>query len=389
MPFLEFYAGYLNRFGRFYFLDLCPGLGNKLSEIKNYYLTIIKKMYYSNRVGGSVPIVWSYFSEFMPKNIRGRMICALASSWLFGNLLVILIAYIILDHPDFQYTLLDGFIILNNWRVFMICCSIPSVLTAVLLLLLPESPKFHLYNGMADSAKRTLKTIYLFNNRTKSEFEIEKKRKAFEIFDEMKITSTKENLSDDEKDRRAHSPLSNTRRHTGLKYMIEFFKSSTKEASTKTLELFQAPHTLNTFLILFIFFCLCFAYYGLWMWLPELFKRMSITGASPCAATGDIPANLSSSSTCRIEKSVYLDSFVSALSNLPGNLITIIFIDKIGRNRITSFSLLASGVTVFGIPFVRTKAEGVLLTTLFGGINVLTFNSFGCTSAELYPTRLR
>ena len=274
----------------------------------------------------------------------------------------------------------------------MICCSMPSVLTAVLLLFLPESPKFHFYNGMADSGKRTLKNIYLFNNRTRNELDIEKKRKVFEIFDEMKINGGKKNLSDDDTEKGfevpAISPVSNTRKHTGLKYMVEFFKSSTQEAFKKTLELFKAPYTVNTSLVLFIFFCLCFAYYGLWMWLPELFKRMSITGGSPCAAS-NIPANTTSNSTCRLEQSVYLDSFISALSNLPGNVITIIFIDKIGRNRITSLSLLASGVTVFGIPFVRTKAEGVLLTTVFGGINVLTFNSFGCTSTELYPTRLR
>lgn len=145
---------------------------------------------------------------------------------------------------------------------------------------------------------------------------------------------------------------------------------------------------MRTLLVLFIFFCLCFAYYGLWMWLPELFKRMSATGGSPCAATS-IPVNITTNTTCKIESSVYLSSFISALSNLPGNIITILFIDKIGRNRITSFSLLASGITVLGIPFVRTEAEGVALTTIFGGINVLTFNSFGCTSTELFPTRLR
>jgi VNT family MFS transporter (synaptic vesicle glycoprotein 2) len=29
------------------------------------------------------------------------------------------------------------------------------------------------------------------------------------------------------------------------------------------------------------------------------------------------------------------------------------------------------------------------LTTIFGGINTFTFNSFGCTCTELYPTTLR
>ena len=51
--------------------------------------------------------------------------------------------------------------------------------------------------------------------------------------------------------------------------------------------------------------------------------------------------------------------------------------------------MIASGVSVFGIPFITSENQGVILTTIFGGINTLTFNSFGCTSIELYPTRLR
>ncbi len=261
----------------------------------------------------------------MPKNIRGRMICALASSWLFGNLLVILIAYMILNSTDFSYILLDSLIVLNNWRVFMICCSIPSLLTAFLLLFLPESPKFYFYNGMGSRGKQTLKNIYLFNNRTINELEIEKKRKVFEMFDEIKIYAGKNNQSDDEEglvEASVQSPVSNSQRYTGLKYMVEFFKSSTSEAYKKTFELFKAPYTFNTCLILFIFFCLCFAYYGLWMWLPELFKRMSITGGSPCTSSGNPGANTTTNSTCHIEQGIYLDSLISALSNLPGNIIT-------------------------------------------------------------------
>ena len=52
-------------------------------------------------------------------------------------------------------------------------------------------------------------------------------------------------------------------------------------------------------------------------------------------------------------------------------------------------SLIVSGISVLGIAFIETQAQGVILTTIFGAINVLTFNSFGCTCIELYPTTMR
>lgn len=315
------------------------------------------------------------------------MLCALASSWFFGNLLVILIAYLILDRPDFTYSLLDGFIILNNWRVFMILCSMPSFLTAFLLLFLPESPKFHLYNGLQANAHRTLKAIYTINYKLNTEHQIEQKRKAFEEIDELKIKP--DNVSVQEVQERLRRSTDRARNQVkGLRRLFMFFKETSAEALQKTGEIFKTPYTFNTILVLFIYFGLCFGYYGLWMWLPELFKRMSITGGAPCNVNG-VHLNTTDNKTCRIDPSVYMSTFISAMSNLPGNIITVVWIDQVGRNKITSFSLIASGITVFGIPFVRSETQGLVLTTLFGGINVLTFNSFGCTSAEIFPTRLR
>ncbi len=39
------------------------------------------------------------------------------------------------------------------------------------------------------------------------------------------------------------------------------------------------------------------------------------------------------------------------------------FVDKLGRNIITSVSLISSGLSVFGIPFVQNESQGVILTT--------------------------
>lgn len=340
-------------------------------------------------VGGSVPVVWSYFSEFIPKDIRGRLMCCLASSWFFGNLLVILFAYLILNHGEISISWLSGFIIINNWRLFMIVCSFPSIVSAIAIFFLPESPKFCLYNCQDFKARKILRNIYVFNKRSKTAVDLENRKLAFEYFDTIKgvqkraVSQNSSRLDAEETHRGLHT--------LKLKFnnFIEYFKKGSKEAAKTTFELFKPPLTVRIFLVSFIMFALCFGYYGLWMWLPELFKRMTLYGGSPCSNHLNKTIVINETVSCHIENSVYMSSFYSSLSNLPGNIFTILFIDKMGRNVITSVSLICSGLSVFGIPFIYNEDQGVILTTIFGGINVITFNSFGCTTTELFPTKLR
>lgn len=49
-------------------------------RIKMYFVSIC-------RVGGSVPVIFSYFSEFMPRLRRGAMVSCLATFWMTGNIL--------------------------------------------------------------------------------------------------------------------------------------------------------------------------------------------------------------------------------------------------------------------------------------------------------------
>ena len=38
-------------------------------------------------VGGSIPVIFSYFTEFQTKDKRGMMISALATFWMCGNII--------------------------------------------------------------------------------------------------------------------------------------------------------------------------------------------------------------------------------------------------------------------------------------------------------------
>lgn len=51
-----------------------------------------------NSVGGSMPIIFTYFCEFLPPRNRGFYLSCLAASWMMGSLLTAGLAWVVLSH---------------------------------------------------------------------------------------------------------------------------------------------------------------------------------------------------------------------------------------------------------------------------------------------------
>ena len=86
---------------------------------------------FTHRVGGSIPLVWSYFAEFQSKSLRGRMLSALAAFWMIGNISVAALAWIIIPNNfGTDNTSSNGFKF-NSWRIFVAVCGIPAVLVTI------------------------------------------------------------------------------------------------------------------------------------------------------------------------------------------------------------------------------------------------------------------
>jgi len=114
-----------------------------------------------------------------------------------------------------------------------------------------------------------------------------------------------------------------------------------------------------------IWFTLSFGWYGLILWIPSLFEAQDF----------DID--------------IYQDAFLVAAANLPGNIISSLLMDKIGRKRLLSFSMLiASGLAVL-FAFSRTAALTVIAACLLNMVSVGGWNSLDCVSTESFPTSLR
>lgn len=61
-------------------------------------ITIKNAICYS--LGGSGPVIWSYFAEFQPKSRRGSMLSFMAAFWTIGNLFVAGLAWIIIPSGE-------------------------------------------------------------------------------------------------------------------------------------------------------------------------------------------------------------------------------------------------------------------------------------------------
>ena len=93
------------------------------------------------RVGGSLPVVFSYFSEFFSSKKKGPVVIVLASFWMVGQVYTALLAWGLLSNPCLINTHI-GSMPFRSWRVFTMLCTLPAIAAALLFIILPESPSW-------------------------------------------------------------------------------------------------------------------------------------------------------------------------------------------------------------------------------------------------------
>ncbi|XP_068245764.1 synaptic vesicle glycoprotein 2B-like isoform X2 [Palaemon carinicauda] len=347
---------------------LVNSLGGIISSFAQEFPLFITMRFISGLgVGGSIPLVWAYVSEFQPAKKRGGALSVIAAFWMIGNILVAAMALAIIPHnigivnPTFSY---------NSWRIFLTLCAIPSLLIALIMLWLPESPMFLLNKGKHKEAMEILQNIYSLNNGKSS--------KNFPI---TKLNSA------------------------GLKIQASSSSSwwrSTKDAFSSTLRqtmsLFSSSLLRITILMLIINFAIQFGYYGLWLWFPELFNRLETyykehpdDRVSVCELTAfhGNATTLDCDSDTLVDPQALVNTLITATSAFPANVWTIFAMDKLGRKFFLVFSMVLSGLAAFGIYFVKSSTDNLILGCVFGAVSTMGFNALDCLGAELFPTHLR
>lgn len=337
------------------------GLGGLISSTSQvFWFFLIMRFVSGVGVGGSIPVIFSYFTEFLPRYRRGAMISALATFWMMGNIIAAGLAWAVIPHARMGY--FSEKFTYNSWRIFVAICTIPSLSSALMFAFMPESPKYFLTASKEEKAVDSLRRVNSINCSDRP-FQISR----------LILTTDKDVIDhiDDDEDEKSK--------------LVE----GAKHIWHQTKELFGSSLRRTTIIMIIINFTLSFGYYGLWMWFPEIFSRVQKYGGSPCDHHTLNTTASNTTESCIPEDWVFFEGFMTALSNLPGNLLTIFVMDRVGRKPLLATSMVIAGVTVFFLPVIHNKTQNLLISCAFGAVSTVGWNSLDVLQAELFPTAVR
>eukprot|EP00062_Callorhinchus_milii_P021888 gi/632979100/ref/XP_007906280.1/ PREDICTED: synaptic vesicle glycoprotein 2C-like isoform X2 [Callorhinchus milii] len=320
------------------------GVFGALSSLaSHFWLFLLLRFLSGIGVGGSIPVIFSYFTEFQPRNKRGTMISALATFWMAGNILTAAELAAVSELAAVCDAVLDPQPVLGIY----LCCGDARK---------PQA-------GRGDEAIRVFRRMFYWNQQGRN--------RTFSVA-RLKTPPTED----------SKTYFGNT---AGQRLQHQLLKGL-----DPIRKIFSSPLRSRTIPLALIFFSISFGYYGLWMWFPELFRRIEMGGGSPCITNMSQSSSGNVNISCYpVNTAVYKEGFITAAANLPGNILTILVMDLVGGKLLLCGSLILSGITVFFIWEVKTKTQSLIMSCLFSAISVIAWNSLDVLGPELYPTQLR
>ncbi|NWX82351.1 SV2B protein, partial [Nothoprocta ornata] len=434
-----FLSSFVQGYGFFLFCRLISGLG----------------------IGGSLPIVFAYFSEFLSREKRGEHLSWLCMFWMIGGIFASAMAWSIIPHYGWGFSMGTKYHF-HSWRVFVLVCSLPCIASLVALKFMPESPRFLLEIGKHDEAWMILKQVHDTNMRAKGEPE--------RVFTVSYIKTPKQ-----------VDEFIEIQSSTGTWYQRWLVRITTtfKQVWDNVLYCLTAQYRMNTLILAVVWFTMALSYYGLIVWFPDMIRYLqeeayesrvkifeeeevshftfnftlenqihrngeykndkfigmkfkevrfedslfedcyfedvtsSETFFENCTIVSTVFYNtdlyehkfincrlinntfLKQKEGCHLDFEedndflIYLVSFLGSLSVLPGNIISALLMDKIGRIKMIGGSMLISAVCCFFLFFGNSESAMIGWQCLFCGASIAAWNALDVITVELYPTDKR
>lgn len=298
-------------------------------------------------IGGTVPILFSLGAEIFPQETRGRYLLVIASAWMVGATYAALAAWLMLGDDLYGNRIMVGV----TWRAYALVCAIPAIIAFLLSYhIIPESPRFLADKGRYEEACIVLRNL---SNVPVTSSELQ--------LDRIEFTSlpTAEPMTvavDDRGGSRGsdHHSAAKTSSTLKSKFLSENWKV-----------LFGKDYARVSIVLAVTWFTLSFGSYGISNWISTLFSDVGI--GNPYAA-----------------------SFIFAVANLPGNIVSYYLIDWIGRRWLLSIGMCLAGVSCLGFALDTSDQVVVVLSaSLFNAFSVMGWNSLDCLAAEAFPTSAR
>lgn len=301
-----------DRFGRrqvFALTLLVYGLATGASALAGgIVVLLVLRFFVGLGLGAELPVASTYVSEFAPARIRGRLIVVLEAFWAVGWTAAALIGYFVIPLSN------DG------WRWAFALGAVPAVYALVVRWGLPESPRWLASRGRLAEAERVVLNF-------ESDAEVVSRAAKFNEPNSQAVTVT---------------------------------------VSSRVSTLWSAEFRVRTVSIWLVWFCVNFAYYGAFIWIPSILVDAGYDLVRSFGFT-----------------------LVITLAQLPGYAVAAWLIEVWGRRATLSVFLVGSAVSA--VFFGNSDGEAAII----GSGMALSFFNLGAWGAlyavtpEIYPTSLR
>lgn len=284
-------------------------------------LLLVLRFFVGLGLGAELPVASTYVSEFAPARIRGRLIVVLEAFWAVGWTAAAVIGYFLVPaSPD-------------GWRWAFALGAIPALYALVVRWGLPESPRWLLSRGRIDEAERIIARF---------------------AGDAPAV------------DRPAHPP-----KH-GAPAAAEGAEAApdapvlARSAGERLAALWSSEFRARTLSAWLVWFCVNFAYYGAFIWIPSILVDAGFPLVKSFGFT-----------------------LIITLAQLPGYAVAAWLIEVWGR-RIT-LSVFLAGSAVSAIVFGTVHAEAAIIASgmALSFFNLGAWGALYAVTPEIYPTSLR
>ncbi len=160
-------------------------------------------------VGGTLPVDFTVFSEYLPKKNRGRYLVLLESFWAVGTIVVAGLAWLILPRAP-----------IVGWRVLLAVSAVPGAIVYFIRRHIPESPRYLLIEGREAEAREVLQQVA---------------------------------------------------RENGTTLAVDRLEVQERTADVTVSALWKKPFTRSTLMLWVGWFTISLGYYGIFIWLPGIF----------------------------------------------------------------------------------------------------------------------
>lgn len=272
-------------------------------------LLLVFRFFVGLGLGAELPVASTYVSEFAPARMRGRIIVVLEAFWAVGWTAAALIGFFVIPSSD------DG------WRWAFAIGAVPAVYALVVRWALPESPRWLSRQGRHAEADRIVA--------------------AFEAS--------------------ASVGSAGARRHDG-----DVAQPAARSSRERLRALWSSEFRVRTVCLWLVWFCVNFAYYGAFIWMPTILFAQGYGLVKSFGFT-----------------------LIITLAQLPGYAVAAWLIEVWGRRVTLSVFLLGSAgsAVLFG---TATGETAIIVTGMaLSFFNLGAWGALYAVTPELYPTSLR